>query len=793
MTYSGTERKSITYLTKFRLASVSFCKKCPHVQLTMPMFQYDRHAVHCVLGSVSSNSHNSMLPTSWIIFFDSGLNWLYAWFCRRSCWRACRSGWFSIFWINSRTLVLCACFTTECGNPGIRKSMFTSFSVVSSTRIVMVNNGSHRSFTKCFLSNVECFAFMTRTCLRTIWHIFCVCFNNGSTRSFRRNSFVVKHLDIPAVLPAGTEHGGWWANKVWRRRPEPVVRKHRRQWRRTTRKMWDGDVVSRVVVETNSAAPRAGPAWEVDKCFRAVNCISTEETASRCQSKRKPLGSWIPQVPVEVVGIPARSPMTPAAAPRQFVCGCLSNWFTSWTATSECLRQVVAQTPFCKLAQVCCTWQIQASQHQKRRPVDSGFTAVDVEMWRNSHKHRYKPLVQTKVRSHELRVANKSPAGVITSYQLEGVLPLAPRHRTHNWFHPSGDPHASHFSARDYKASRSARCADDCDPFGWICLGVVHVGESSNWTWAACIAKCCPTKKNRNIYASLACPSYTLHDGVDNSHGILPQDRWWVPCVIRAHDRAAHPPSIRRSPWSMAPREIKSNVAVVLTSVSPCNERAALAASSHRQSVLKQNHRVGKLLDQRASHQSPHDVSSHTASHASTWAKLSAVTGRMAWTTLRVTCALERRCATWKKSGTSLGTSDDGCTWPTVIHRWTSCCVPLCWTVVRAQPSLFPKKWRPKHVVQNLLCDCLPCFRWSLGAICHALQRFSTATSPPPSATLADDWSRMDRHFSPAASVLQTVASSALTTTCHSFLDVAHSQQSARATLTGQIQCVSKE
>ena len=74
----------------------------------------------------------SMLPTSWIIFFDSGLNGLQAWFCRRSCWRACRSGWFSIFCINYRTLVLCACFTTECGNPGIRKSMFTSFNIVCS-------------------------------------------------------------------------------------------------------------------------------------------------------------------------------------------------------------------------------------------------------------------------------------------------------------------------------------------------------------------------------------------------------------------------------------------------------------------------------------------------------------------------------------------------------------------------------------------------------------------------------------------------------------------------------------
>ena len=73
-----------------------------------------------------------MLPTSWIIFFDSGLKGLYDWFCRRSCWRARRSGWFSIFWINSRTLVLCACFTTECGSPGIRKSMSASFTIIDS-------------------------------------------------------------------------------------------------------------------------------------------------------------------------------------------------------------------------------------------------------------------------------------------------------------------------------------------------------------------------------------------------------------------------------------------------------------------------------------------------------------------------------------------------------------------------------------------------------------------------------------------------------------------------------------
>ena len=51
------------------------------------------------------------------------------------------------------------------------------------TQVVMIKNGSHRSLTKCFISNVERFAFMNRTCLRTIWHIFCVCFSNESPRS----------------------------------------------------------------------------------------------------------------------------------------------------------------------------------------------------------------------------------------------------------------------------------------------------------------------------------------------------------------------------------------------------------------------------------------------------------------------------------------------------------------------------------------------------------------------------------------------------------------------------------
>ena len=58
--------------------------------------------------------------------------WVKCFIFRRSWWRACRSGWFSIFWINCRTLNLCACFTTECGSPAIRKSMSASFTIICS-------------------------------------------------------------------------------------------------------------------------------------------------------------------------------------------------------------------------------------------------------------------------------------------------------------------------------------------------------------------------------------------------------------------------------------------------------------------------------------------------------------------------------------------------------------------------------------------------------------------------------------------------------------------------------------
>ena len=72
----------------------------------------------------------SQHPESFVLTRDwKGLN---DWFCCRSCWRACRFGRFSIFWINCRTMVLCACFTTECGSPGIMKSMSASFTIIGS-------------------------------------------------------------------------------------------------------------------------------------------------------------------------------------------------------------------------------------------------------------------------------------------------------------------------------------------------------------------------------------------------------------------------------------------------------------------------------------------------------------------------------------------------------------------------------------------------------------------------------------------------------------------------------------
>ena len=73
----------IVYLTNFWFSWLPFRKKWPHVQWTMPTSQYNKHKFHFVLGSVSSNSHKSMFPASWIICFNSELKGLNDWLCCR--------------------------------------------------------------------------------------------------------------------------------------------------------------------------------------------------------------------------------------------------------------------------------------------------------------------------------------------------------------------------------------------------------------------------------------------------------------------------------------------------------------------------------------------------------------------------------------------------------------------------------------------------------------------------------------------------------------------------------------
>ena len=154
-----------------------------HVQETLPSLQCDRHAVHCVLGPFRA-IHTIRCCPHLEFFLHSGLNgfFLIDFVIHLVKERVDLGG--SQFLNQSRTLVPYACFTIECGSPEIRKSMSASFTIIFlMTQIVMINNGSLRSLTKCFISNVERFAFMNRTCLRTIWHIFNICYTSESPRS----------------------------------------------------------------------------------------------------------------------------------------------------------------------------------------------------------------------------------------------------------------------------------------------------------------------------------------------------------------------------------------------------------------------------------------------------------------------------------------------------------------------------------------------------------------------------------------------------------------------------------
>ena len=124
----------------------------------MPTFQYDRHTLHCALGSTSSSSHSSVFPAALITSCDSLLKGLNCRCCWRSLWSACRWGWFSIFWIKFRTLTPCERFTVECGTPGMLKSMFSS-SVALLNSLFALNDAMSR----CFCGN------------QLFFHYVCVC------------------------------------------------------------------------------------------------------------------------------------------------------------------------------------------------------------------------------------------------------------------------------------------------------------------------------------------------------------------------------------------------------------------------------------------------------------------------------------------------------------------------------------------------------------------------------------------------------------------------------------------
>ena len=136
----------------------------------MPTFQHDKHAVHCVLGSVSSNSNNSMLPTSWII-------------------ESILERWYSAHASQQNVVTL------EFGSPcSPRSPLFAHDSKCHDQQRVSP-----------FFHEVFC---LQRWNVSLSWkkkifvfenylaHFVCVCFNNGSPRSFWRNTFFVKRIDI---------------------------------------------------------------------------------------------------------------------------------------------------------------------------------------------------------------------------------------------------------------------------------------------------------------------------------------------------------------------------------------------------------------------------------------------------------------------------------------------------------------------------------------------------------------------------------------------------------------------
>ena len=127
----------------------------------MPSLQYDRHSLHCVLGSVSNSSNSSTLPTSLIIFLD---------FSRMGCRHyfvvdrledlvgegGSRSSW-PIHEHESSQLV--SQQNVQSKHSEVNAHLVQHWLLVTwLVTCVTADNGCHRSIICCFIFNVEALA-----------------------------------------------------------------------------------------------------------------------------------------------------------------------------------------------------------------------------------------------------------------------------------------------------------------------------------------------------------------------------------------------------------------------------------------------------------------------------------------------------------------------------------------------------------------------------------------------------------------------------------------------------------
>ena len=103
-------------------------------------------------------------------------------FVCRSRWRACRFGWFSIFWIKSRKLAPCDSFTVECGTSGtLRVNVLLVY-----YRIELVVRVEWRNFTMFVRVHVVLSLCVLLSCWRSSG-----CPDPSEARSFSVRTFII--------------------------------------------------------------------------------------------------------------------------------------------------------------------------------------------------------------------------------------------------------------------------------------------------------------------------------------------------------------------------------------------------------------------------------------------------------------------------------------------------------------------------------------------------------------------------------------------------------------------------